>query len=182
MRTYGLTEQPPGSGLGTTSPWDLIWVLFVLGIIVALIVFILRFFAKRNRGWGMNRSLRSLGGFPLGTNKSMQIVEWNSRIYVLGIGDDVTLLESITEPEIVASLLAEHDTVTANTGVTLPEWLRRWSRRNNENVGDDLSKEATNGKSFEQTLENRLRQLSERRQRVEQMLEENRSEDRTDKL
>jgi flagellar protein FliO/FliZ len=182
MRTYGLTEQPPGSGLGTTSPWDLIWVLFVLGIIVALIVFILRFFAKRNRGWGVNRSLRSLGGFPLGTNKSMQIVEWNSRIYVLGIGDDVTLLESITEPEIVASLLAEHDTVTANTGVTLPEWLRRWSRRNNENVGDDLSKEAINGKSFEQTLENRLRQLSERRQRVEQMLEENRSEDRTDKL
>jgi flagellar protein FliO/FliZ len=182
MRTYGLTEQPPGSGLGTTSPWDLIWVLFVLGIVVGLIVFILRFFAKRNRGWGMNRSLRSLGGFPLGTNKSMQIVEWNSRIYVLGIGDDVTLLESITEPEIVASLLAEHDTVTASTGVTLPEWLRRWSRRNNEDVGDDLSKEAINGKSFEQTLENRLRQLSERRQRVEQMLEENRSEDRTDKL
>jgi flagellar protein FliO/FliZ len=182
MRTYGLTEQPPGSGLGTTSPWDLIWVLFVLGIIVALIVFILRFFAKRNRGWGVNRSLRSLGGFPLGTNKSMQIVEWNSRIYVLGIGDDVTLLESITEPEIVASLLAEHDTVKAYTGVSLPELLRRWSRRNNENVGDDLSKEAINGKSFEQTLENRLRQLSERRQRVEQMLEENRSEDRTDKL
>jgi flagellar protein FliO/FliZ len=182
MRTYGLQEQFPGSGPGTTTTWDLIWVLFVLGIIVGLIVLILRFFAKRNRGWGMNRSLRSLGGFPLGTNKSMQIVEWNSRIYVLGIGDDVTLLESITEPEIVASLLAEHDTVTANTGVTLPEWLRRWSRRNNENVGDDLSKEAINGKSFEQTLENRLRQLSERRQRVEQMLEENRSEDRTDKL
>jgi flagellar protein FliO/FliZ len=182
MRTYGLKEQPPGSGLGTTSPWDLIWVLFVLGIIVGLIVLLLRFFAKRNRGWGMNRSLRSLGGFPLGTNKSMQIVEWNSRIYVLGIGDDVMLLESITEPEIVAALLAEHDTVTSNTGTTLPEWLRKLIKRNNKDVGDSLGVEPSNGTSFEQTLENRLRQLTERRQRVEEMLEENRYGDRTDKL
>jgi flagellar protein FliO/FliZ len=182
MRTYGLIEQPPGSGLGTSSTWDLIWVLFVLGIIVGLIVFILRFFAKRNRGWGMNRSLRSLGGFPLGTNKSMQIVEWNSRIYVLGIGDDVTLLESITEPAIVAALLAEHDTGAANTGVTLPDWLRKWSRRNKEEIRDDLLNETSNGSTFEQTLENRLRQLSERRQRVEQLLEDSRSGDRTDKL
>jgi flagellar protein FliO/FliZ len=166
---------------GSTT-WDLIWVLFVLGIIIGLIVLVLRFFAKRNRGWGMNRSLRSLGGFPLGTNKSMQIVEWNSRIYVLGIGDDVTLLESITEPEIVAALLAEHDTVTASTGTTLPEWFRKWSRRNDENIGEDSGHAAPKGTSFEQTLENRLRQLSERRQRVEQMLEESRSGDRTDKL
>jgi flagellar protein FliO/FliZ len=180
MRTYGLEEQFPQSG--STFTWDLIWVLFVLGIIIGLIVLVLRFFAKRTRGWGMNRSLRSLGGFPLGTNKSMQIVEWNSRIYVLGIGDDVTLLESITEPEMVAALLAEHDMNTANTGATLPEWFRKWSRRNDENIGEDSGHAAPNGTSFEQTLESRLRQLSERRQRVEQMLEESRSGDRTDKL
>ncbi|MEQ4483986.1 flagellar biosynthetic protein FliO [Cohnella silvisoli] len=177
MRTYGLVEQFQGS----TSAWDLIWVLFVLGIIVGLIVLVLRFFAKRNRGWGMNRSLRSLGGYPLGTNKSMQIVEWNSRIYVLGIGDNVTLLESITDPEIVADLLAEHDSATANTGATLPEWFRKWTGRNSEPSEDTVNNVANNGTSFEQTLENRLRQLSERRQRVEQLLEESRSGDRTDK-
>jgi flagellar protein FliO/FliZ len=178
MRTNRLVEQFQGS----TSTWDLIWVLFVLGIIVGLIVLVLRFFAKRNRGWGMNRSLRSLGGYPLGTNKSMQIVEWNSRIYVLGIGDNVTLLESITEPEIVAALLAEHDTATANTGVKLPEWFRNLTRRNDESAQDTSHSETNNGTSFEQTLENRLRQLSDRRQRVEQLLEESRSGDRTDKL
>jgi flagellar protein FliO/FliZ len=111
----------------------------------------------------------------------MQIVEWNGRIYVLGIGDDVTLLESITEPELVAALLAEHDSVTANTGASLPEWLRKMTQRNNPQNEETSSKASSNGTSFEQTLENRLRQLSERRQRVEQLLEDSRSGDRTDK-
>ncbi|TFE24417.1 flagellar biosynthetic protein FliO [Cohnella luojiensis] len=179
MRTYGLVDELPRSGSATA--WDLIWVLFVLAIIVGLIVIVLRFLAKRNRGWGMNRSLRSLGGFPLGTNKSMQIVEWNGRIYVLGIGDDVRLLESITDPEAVAALLAEHDSNTAHTGAVMPEWLRKLTQRNNPQNDDMASKSSGNNASFEQTLENRLRQLSERRQRVEQLLEESRSGDRTDK-
>lgn len=177
MRNYGFAQDIPRTG----SAWDLIWVLFVLAIIVGLIVLLLRFFAKRNRGWWMNRSLRSLGGFPLGANKSMQIVEWNGRIYVLGIGENVTLLESITDPEMVAGLLAEHDTHTLNTGPSIPEWLRKWTQRNNPHSEELTPKETSNPTTFEQTLENRLRQLSERRQRVEQMLEENRSEDRTDK-
>jgi flagellar protein FliO/FliZ len=177
MRTYGLAQDIPGSA----SAWDLIWVLFVLAIIVGLIVLLLRFFAKRNRGWWMNRSLRSLGGFPLGTNKSMQIVEWNGRIYVLGIGENITLLESITDSDMVALLLAEHDSHTVKTAPVIPEWLRKWTQRNNPQ-GEELAPKETNSQtSFEQTLENRLRQLSERRQRVEQMLDENRSEDRTDK-
>lgn len=177
MRTFGLAEEFSGAG----STWDLIWVLFVLAIIVGLIVIVLRALAKRNRGWWMNRSLRSLGGFPLGTNKSMQIVEWNGRIYVLGIGDDVTLLESITDPEIVVALLAEYDSTTTNPGPVLPDWLRKWTGRNNPQDEETTNKEASNQTSFEHTLENRLRQLSERRKRVEQLLEDDRSGDRTNK-
>ncbi len=178
MRTYGLADElPDTSSLG--SVWDLIRVLVVLGLIIGLIVLVLRFLAKRNRGWGMNRSLRSLGGFPLGTNKSMQIVEWNGRIYVLGVGDDITLLESITDPEIVDALLAEHEAGMANMGPALPEWLRKWTERGSPR-SEEISPSAGADSSFEKTLEHRLRQLSERRQKAEQLLEDNRSEDRTD--
>ncbi|MFB9273599.1 flagellar biosynthetic protein FliO [Cohnella cellulosilytica] len=179
MRIYGLADElPDTSSLG--SVWDLIRVLVVLGLIIGLIVFVLRFLAKRNRGWGMNRSLRSLGGFPLGTNKSMQIVEWNGRIYVLGIGDDITLLESITDPEIVDALLAEHEAGMAHTGPALPEWLRKWTERGGSRSEDLSSRPVGSDSSFEKSLETRLRQLSERRQQAEQLLEDNRSEDRTD--
>lgn len=163
------------------SVWDLLWILFVLAVIVGLIVLLLRFLAKRNRGWGTNRSLRSLGGFPLGTNKSMQIVEWNGRIYVLGVGENISLLESISDPETVASLLAELDSQMESTAVNLPEWLRKWSGRMNPQAGRMENNGSDHRTSFEQTLENRLRQLAERRQRAEQLLEEKPNEDRSGK-
>lgn len=176
MREYRLSEDFQKAG----SSWDLIWVLFVLGIIVGLIVLSLRFLAKRNRGWWMNRSLRSLGGLTLGTNKSVQIVEWNGRIYVLGIGENVTLLESITDTDTVAALLADHDTTEQAKGYPLPPWLRKWSGRNNSQGEQDSGPSASASSPFEKTLENRLRELTERRQRVEQLMEERRAEDRTD--
>jgi len=179
MRTYGLADElPDTSSLG--SVWDLIRVLVVLGLIIGLIVLVLRFLAKRNRGWGMNRSLRSLGGYPLGTNKSMQIVEWNGRIYVLGVGENITLLESITDQELVDALLAEHEAGMTNMGPALPDWLRKWTERNKPQSEDLASTTAGADSSFEKSLENRLRELSERRQKAEQLLEDNRSEDRTD--
>ncbi|MCC3376226.1 flagellar biosynthetic protein FliO [Cohnella sp. REN36] len=163
-----------------TSSWDLLWVLFVLALMVVAIVFLLRFVGKRNRGWWMNRSLRSLGGLPLGTNKSMQIVEWNGRIYVLGVGDDVTLIECISDPEQVAALLAAQDVANAEAKPGLPPWLRQWADRRRSGTAPEEPTASPQAPSFEQTLENRLRQLSERRQKVGQMLSDSRTEDRTE--
>ncbi|MBB6732862.1 flagellar biosynthetic protein FliO [Cohnella zeiphila] len=173
-------EQPfPDSGW---SAWDMIRILLVLGLVVALILFVLRFIGKRNRGWWMNRSLRSLGGLAVGANKSMQIVEWNGRIYVLGVGENVTLLEAITDPEQVAALLAEHDSANAVPDNSVGAWLQRLKQRGQPSASNDGGSGESEGPSmsFEQTLENRLRQMSERREKVGQLLDRSRSEDRTD--
>ena len=124
MRTYGLAETLPDSPLG--SAWNLIWVLFVLGVVIALIVLILRFIAKRSRGWGMNRALRSLGGYPLGTNKSMQIVEWNGRIYVLGVGPGETSFYAMDDRDQVIYSASVHvsnniDQIRSLLRAALPE-------------------------------------------------------------
>lgn len=132
----------------------------------------------------MNRSLRSLGGLTLGTNKSLQVVEWNGRIYVVGVGENVTLLESISDPETVAALLAEHDAASTTNAPALPAWLRGWSERlsrsgaSGANPGEKAAVESDNAATFEQTLEQRLRQLSERRQRVEQLLADSKPAER----
>jgi flagellar protein FliO/FliZ len=180
MSSLLLVGDRPSGDLGW-NPWDLIQVLLVLGLVIALILFVLRFIGKRNRGWWMNRSLRSLGGLAVGTNKSMQIVEWNGRIYVLGVGENVTLLEAITDPEQVAALLAEHDTANAVPDHSLGAWLQRLKQRGQPPEAEDNgSGGASPSSSFEQTLENRLRQMSERREKVGQLLDRGRSEDRTD--
>lgn len=176
MQAFRLSEDLPKAG----SSWDLLWVLFVLAVIVGLIVVTLRFLSKRNRGWWSNRSLRSLGGLTLGTNKSVQIVEWNGRIYVLGVGDSVTLLESITDTETVAALLADHDAAEDAKANPLPEWLRKWTTRDRLNGEQAEEVSGSHASSFEKTLESRLRELTERRQQVEKLMHQRRGPDRTD--
>lgn len=163
-----------------TSAWDLLRIILVLALIIGLIIVVLRFIGKRNRGWWMNRSLRSLGGLSVGPNKSLQIVEWNGRIYVLGVGENVTLLEAITDPELVADLLARHEADNAAPEAALPAWLRQWGKRRQAGASDASGDADLPAPSFEETLEHRLREISQRRQKVEQLLEDSGSGNRTD--
>lgn len=179
MKGLPLTET---GSFDAGSPWDVLWILFVLAVIVGLIVVLLRFLAKRSRGFGMNRSLRSLGGYPLGPNKSMQIVEWNGRIYVLGVGENVSMLDAITDPDEVAALLAAYDMTQEEMPAGLPDWLRKFGQRNRPDAGsDEAAVDRGSLPSFEETLEQRLRKLAERRQRAEQLLEEPPSDERLGK-
>jgi flagellar protein FliO/FliZ len=161
------------------SPWDVIWILFVLAVIIALIILLLKFLGKRSRGWGSSPLLRSLGGYPLGTNKSVQIIEYGGRIYVLGVGENITILDAITDSETVASLLAQQESLEETSGPALPEWMRNWIRRGKRPGGQHTVQTDTRS-SFQQTLEQRLQELADRRQRAEQLLGENSSKDRSD--
>jgi len=173
MKGLPLAEETSGA-----IAWQILWILFVLVVIVGLIVFSLRALAKRNRGWGMNRTIRSLGGYALGPNNSLQIIEWNGRIYVLGVGDDVTLIDAITDPETAAMLLADHDAEQDAMAPVLPEFIRKLTKRSRwANSADYVSEEAGRDMSFEESLQKRLRQLAERRQRAEQLLEDKPSSD-----
>ncbi|MDI4646209.1 flagellar biosynthetic protein FliO [Cohnella hashimotonis] len=164
-----------------TSSWEMLWVLLVLLLMVGGIILLLRFIGRRNRGWWANRSLRSLGGLTLGANKSMQIVEWNNRIYVLGVGENVQLLESITDPDVVAALIAQYDTVEASRPA-VPPWLKQLLNKGGaaSSGSEAAAKSGAESGSFEQTLEKRLRELSERKQQVDRLLSDSKPADRTE--
>ncbi|MFC3797796.1 flagellar biosynthetic protein FliO [Cohnella sp. GCM10012308] len=163
-----------------TSSWEMLWVLLVLLLMVGGIILLLRFVGRRNRGWWANRSLRSLGGLTLGANKSMQVVEWNNRIYVLGVGENVQLLESITDPDVVAALIAQYDNVEASRPA-VPPWLKQLlNKKEAATDRSDAAKGGAESGSFEQTLEKRLRQLSERKQQVDRLLSDSKPADRTE--
>lgn len=81
-------------------------VIVVLAVIVGLIVVLIRFLAQRSKRWSGERSLQVHAGVPLGQNKSMQVVEIGSAVYIVGVGDDVTLLDKIDDPDRAAALIA----------------------------------------------------------------------------
>lgn len=183
MPALRLAEEAPLPSGG--SAWELLWVIFVLILIIAAILFLLRFVARRGRSWWASRSMRHLGGMSLGPNRSVQVVEWNGRIYVLGVGENVTLLDAIHDPATVAGLLAAAEDAEAQASAVWPAWLRRMARRlaagrpapdNPTPVGGE-----GDASPFEQSLRRRLHELAERRARVEQLLKDHPAEDRTDK-
>lgn len=77
--------------------------LIVLGIIYVL----LRIVNKRSRSFQRHRMLENIGGIPLGTNRSIQIVKVGERLLVLGVGDSIQLLKEINDKEEIRAILNE---------------------------------------------------------------------------
>jgi len=68
-------------------------------IVILLLYVVLRFLSKRNRIMPSNGPILSLGGQSLGANKSVQILLIGQTIYIVGVGESVTLLRTISQGE-----------------------------------------------------------------------------------
>jgi flagellar protein FliO/FliZ len=105
-----------GSSLGESSeppqvpPMDFtgnfIEVIVTLAVIVGLIVLLIRFLAAKNKRWSGERSLRVHAGVTLGQHKSLQIIEIGDAVYIVGVGENVTLLDKIDDPQRAFDLLS----------------------------------------------------------------------------
>ncbi|WP_159462057.1 flagellar biosynthetic protein FliO [Salirhabdus sp. Marseille-P4669] len=84
--------------------FDLIKMFFMLGIVLGLIYFLLKFLQKRNKMFQQVRAMENLGGISLGSNKSIQMVKIGSKVYVIGVGNDVNMLTEIDDPKFIEEL------------------------------------------------------------------------------
>ncbi|MFC4775383.1 flagellar biosynthetic protein FliO [Paenibacillus sp. GCM10023252] len=156
-----------------------IWVIVSLVIVITLIIFVIKWLSQRNRVWGSNqRSLRTLGGIALGQNKSMQVIELGGKLYVVGVGEEITLLDKIDKPEEVELIVdmfeqkASNNWQGSNLG-TLINKLRDRVGRQSE------SKEEWNTQSsFQHVLQDKLNQQATHKQKLESLLKDSKSDDR----
>jgi|GEM_PF-4957853 len=79
-----------------------------LGLILILIYLLFWLLNKRSK-FSRNSLYQRLGGIPLGTNKSVQILEIGNKVYVLGVGDDVTLINILETTEDILELKLSFD-------------------------------------------------------------------------
>lgn len=89
---------------GKSFAYMIVQLIFYTGLIIGLIVLLARFFAKRQQQWGEQATIQHLGGTPLGPNKSVQLLKLGDKVYVLGVGEQITLLDVIDDPEEVKRL------------------------------------------------------------------------------
>lgn len=82
---------------------------FALLIVLALIYLLLKFLGNRNKLFTQVKSLENIGGISIGQNKSIQLVRVGSNIYMIGVGENVELLEEITDQQLKDDLLHKNE-------------------------------------------------------------------------
>lgn len=94
-------DEASNSSMG----WQIVRLVIGLALVLGLVYVVLKFLGKRN---GFNQQpglLRNVGGVSVGANKSVQIIRAGNKYYLIGVGDNVELLEEIDDPETIEQLL-----------------------------------------------------------------------------
>jgi len=159
-----ITHAEEPQSLQTSYSLEFFKLFFSLAFILALIYFLFRFLAKKN-GFIRSNVFRILGGIPLGQNKSVQVVEIGGKIYILGIGQDIRLIQVIEDQEDVLRII-NSITTPINSNDRFVEWfkqlkldtplLKRFIKKNN-------NEKLNNPDSFENLLNQKMSQLKDQR-------------------
>lgn len=155
----------------------LVKVILVLIVIIGLIVLIIYFLSQKNKSWMANRSIRLLAGLQLGPNKSVQVIEIGRSIYLVGVGDQVQLIDKIEDADevehIIESLSSPH-TISRNQIIPkLTVWLqKKLGPRNDKAEEDDAS-------TFQEIFQNKIKLVSGRKKMVEELMNKKNKIDRS---
>jgi flagellar protein FliO/FliZ len=83
----------------SVSAFDFIKMFLALAFVLFLVYFLLKFVTKRNRIFQQGQSIVNLGGTSLGQNKSIQMVKVGNRLFVIGVGESISLLKEIDDEQ-----------------------------------------------------------------------------------
>ncbi|WP_136604714.1 flagellar biosynthetic protein FliO [Paenibacillus dokdonensis] len=156
----------------------LVYVTVVLAVIVALIILLIRFLGKKNKTWFTSRAVRTLGAVGLGPNKSLQVIEIGSSLYLVGVGEDIRLVDKITDQDEVRIIMeAFEQEANAQSGAFSPLLEKLASKlRKQGPVSEDIELEDTS--SFHEVFDEKLRKMSNRKEKMEELLREDNTTDR----
>ncbi|WP_431029482.1 flagellar biosynthetic protein FliO [Lysinibacillus sp. LZ02] len=97
------------------GPWEYIRILLSLVFVLGLLIYVLRFLNKRNQNYQQNSMVRNLGGHSVGPQKSVQLLQIGNQIYVVGVGEDVRLLQTISDPQEIEQIVELYNEKYKNT-------------------------------------------------------------------
>jgi len=160
---------------------SLVWLVISLAIVIVLIVIVIKWLSQRNRAWGTNASLRSLGGIALGQNSSVQVIEVAGRVYIVGVGESVSLIDKLDDPEqaraVLEALEAKQQTGWMNNPIEmLINKLRK--KQPDEAAHNPVNEQWNSTASFQQLLNNQMNMRSDRKKQLEDMLNDTKTNER----
>lgn len=145
-----LTEDTSSS---SSMVWQIVRLIVGLAFVLGIIYIVLKIVGKRN---GFNQQpglLQNVGGISVGANKSVQIIRIGNRYYLIGVGDNVELLEEIDDPETMEQLMVQSEEKDTDA---LSFLLNRKKDKTQK----------SSGRSFDQLLNRELKSIRKNRQQL----------------
>jgi len=144
---------------GDGSVWgSMIQLIFALGLIIAIIYLLIRFLSSRSK-IAQAGGMQTVGAHALTSNRSVHMILSGDKIYVLGVGENVSLLDTISDPELVAQYKAMSQTNTAAPMNNLQELFKRL-RPKPKAQSEEIQ---LNDLSFDATLREKIQTLKQKR-------------------
>ncbi|WP_050181442.1 flagellar biosynthetic protein FliO [Domibacillus robiginosus] len=156
--SQGAADENAGASVGI-GLGEIVRVTAALAFVVALLYFLLRFVNKKSRSYQESHVVHHLGGTPLGGSRSIQVVRVGERVLVLGVGEDVSLLKEIDDPDERAHLINRYEE-QADKLIQPGQIVSKLKKRLE---GESEPKESA---SFKQEFEQKISELKKNRQQA----------------
>lgn len=137
--------------------FEIIKIFFALLLVLALIYITLYFLKKRNKLGNRINSLENIGMISVGQNKSVQLVRVADRLYVIGVGEDVTLLQEIEDEALISKILEEKEanSIDYSNGLPFASFLQKKNKGKEDKTRD-----------FKKLFNNELNSLQKNRKNI----------------
>lgn len=157
------TQDTEITNANTTNPILLIFrIIVALVFILGLMYVLVKLFNKKNKVGRNSGAMKNLGGIPLGTNKSVQILQIADRLFIVGVGENIELLTEINDQATKDMLIKQ-----VNTDFKTPNPIAKI-------IGDRFTKSSTKNKyqsneasdSFADFFQSELTTLKKKRSNI----------------
>ncbi|WP_236406076.1 flagellar biosynthetic protein FliO [Microaerobacter geothermalis] len=149
-------------------------------LIVVMIFLLKKFLQFRQQQLGEKQWIRILGGLPLGSNKSLQLVQMGNKLYLLGVADSITLIKVIEDEEEKTEMFTLLKNQTGASKNMLPSFLiEKMSflplKNNNRGKGKPIK-----SSNFQKQLNDRLEEVRKKRPTIEELILKDQNHQRED--
>lgn len=141
-------------------------VLYTL-LIVAMIYGLIKFLAARQKNFQPNQAVKLMGGTPLGNNKSLQVVKVGGQMYLIGVGDEVTLIKEFSDAAEISGIEKDFEQQQPAMSKNLIDFTKK-------KIGH-ISKKPQN-KGFDQLFKQSLNKQQAKQEALQQDLEQKRQD------
>lgn len=136
--------------------------IFYLVLILGMIYGLIKFLSLKQQKMQPNQAVKLIGGTSLGNSKSLQLVKVGEKVYLIGVGDEVTLIKEFSGPDEIGIIEKDLDNQAvpfANPLAKMPFWKK----------GGPEARGTANG-GFEQLFAQSLNKQKMKQERLQQEL------------